>query len=40
MVRVSALDVPVPMAEILEDADIPNVQAIINGVHKVLPCVS
>jgi len=36
MVRVTALDVPVPMAESLEDADIPNVQAIINGVHKAL----
>jgi pyruvate/2-oxoglutarate/acetoin dehydrogenase E1 component len=36
MVRVTALDVPVPMAESLEDADIPNVKAIIAGVHKVL----
>ncbi len=36
MVRVTALDVPVPMAESLEDADIPNVQAIINGVRRAL----
>ncbi|NLG49772.1 MAG: dehydrogenase [Chloroflexi bacterium] len=36
MVRVCAADVPVPMAETLEDAAIPNVQDIIDGVHKVL----
>ena len=36
MVRVAALDVPVPMAETLEDAAIPNVDAIIAGVKKVL----
>jgi len=33
MVRVAAADVPVPMAETLEDAAIPSVQAIIDGVH-------
>jgi len=36
MVRVTALDVPVPMAESLEDADIPNVARITDAVHKVL----
>ena len=36
MVRVAAADVPVPMAESLEDAAIPNVDAIIQGVHKVM----
>ena len=36
MVRVAAADVPVPMAESLEDAAIPNVDAIIGGVYKVL----
>jgi len=36
MVRVAALDVPVPMAESLEDAAVPNVQSIINGVRRVL----
>jgi pyruvate/2-oxoglutarate/acetoin dehydrogenase E1 component len=36
MVRVAALDVPVPMAETLEDAAIPNVDAIIAGVRKAL----
>jgi len=36
MVRVAALDVPVPMAESLEDAAVPNVDAIIDGVHKAL----
>ncbi len=36
MVRVTALDVPVPMAESLEDADIPNVARIIDAVRKVL----
>jgi len=36
MVRVAAADVPVPMAETLEDAAIPNVDAIIQGVYKAL----
>ncbi len=36
MVRVCAADVPVPMAESLEDAAIPNVDAIIKGVRQVL----
>ena len=36
MVRVAALDVPVPMAETLEDAAIPNTARIIEGVHEVL----
>jgi len=36
MVRVSAADVPVPMAETLEDAAIPSVQSIMDGVHQVL----
>ena len=36
MVRVAAADVPVPMAESLEDEAIPNVDAIIKGVHKAL----
>jgi len=36
MVRVAALDVPVPMAESLEDAAIPNVDTIINGVRRAL----
>ncbi len=36
MVRVCAADVPVPMAESLEDAAIPNVEAIIKGVRQVL----
>ena len=36
MVRVAAADVPVPMAETLEDAAIPNVDAIIDGVHNLL----
>ena len=36
MVRVAAADVPVPMAESLEDAAIPNVDAIVQGVYKVL----
>ncbi|MBC7235334.1 MAG: dehydrogenase [Chloroflexi bacterium] len=36
MVRVAAADVPVPMAETLEDAAIPSVTAIIAGVRKVL----
>jgi len=36
MVRVAALDVPVPMAETLEDAAIPDVGRIIEGVREVL----
>jgi 2-oxoisovalerate dehydrogenase E1 component len=36
MVRVAALDVPIPRAEPLEDAAIPNVDAIIKGVRQVL----
>jgi len=36
MVRVAAADVPVPMAESLEDAAIPNVERIIQGVYQVL----
>jgi len=36
MVRVSAADVPVPMAETLEDAAIPGVQAIIDGIRQTL----
>ena len=36
MVRVAALDVPVPMAESLEDAAIPNVDTIVNGVRRAL----
>jgi pyruvate/2-oxoglutarate/acetoin dehydrogenase E1 component/TPP-dependent pyruvate/acetoin dehydrogenase alpha subunit len=36
MVRVTAADVPVPMAESLEDAAIPNVDAIVEGVNKVI----
>lgn len=36
MVRVAAADVPVPMAESLEDAAIPNVDAVIAGVRKAL----
>jgi pyruvate dehydrogenase E1 component beta subunit len=36
MVRVSAADVPVPMAETLESAAIPGVQAIIDGVKQTL----
>jgi len=36
MVRVAALDVPVPMAETLEDAAIPNAARIIEGVREVL----
>ena len=36
MVRVTALDVPVPMAETLEDADIPNVGRIIDTVRKAM----
>ncbi|MBN1402779.1 MAG: dehydrogenase E1 component subunit alpha/beta [Anaerolineae bacterium] len=36
MVRVTAADVPVPMAESLEDAAIPNVDAIMDGVRQAL----
>ena len=36
VVRVAAHDVPVPMAETLEDAAIPNVDAIIAGIREVL----
>ncbi|MGD8491715.1 MAG: dehydrogenase E1 component subunit alpha/beta [Anaerolineae bacterium] len=36
VVRVTAADVPVPMSETLEDAAIPNVEAIIAGIHQVL----
>jgi pyruvate/2-oxoglutarate/acetoin dehydrogenase E1 component/TPP-dependent pyruvate/acetoin dehydrogenase alpha subunit len=36
MVRVAAADVPVPMAETLEDAAVPNVEAIIKGIRSVL----
>jgi pyruvate/2-oxoglutarate/acetoin dehydrogenase E1 component len=36
VVRVAAADVPVPMAETLEDAAIPNVGSIIAGIRQVL----
>jgi pyruvate/2-oxoglutarate/acetoin dehydrogenase E1 component len=36
IVRVAAADVPVPMAETLEDAAIPNVEAIVAGIRQVL----
>jgi pyruvate/2-oxoglutarate/acetoin dehydrogenase E1 component/TPP-dependent pyruvate/acetoin dehydrogenase alpha subunit len=36
VVRVAAADVPVPMAETLEDTAIPNVEAIIAGIRQVL----
>jgi pyruvate/2-oxoglutarate/acetoin dehydrogenase E1 component len=36
VVRVAAADVPVPMAETLEDAAITNVEAIIVGIRQVL----
>jgi 2-oxoisovalerate dehydrogenase E1 component len=36
VVRVAAADVPVPMAETLEDAAIPNVEDIIAGIRQVL----
>ena len=36
IVRVCAADVPVPMSEPLEDAAIPNVDAIIAGIEKIL----
>ena len=36
VVRVSAADVPVPMSESLEDADIPNVDRIVDAVRSIL----
>jgi 2-oxoisovalerate dehydrogenase E1 component len=36
VVRVAAADVPVPMAEALEDTAIPNVEAIVSGIRQVL----
>ncbi|MGC9467604.1 MAG: alpha-ketoacid dehydrogenase subunit alpha/beta [Anaerolineae bacterium] len=36
VVRVSAADVPVPMSETLEDADIPGVDAIANAVRRIV----
>ena len=36
VVRVAAADVPVPMAETLEDAAIPSVEAVIAGIRQVL----
>jgi 2-oxoisovalerate dehydrogenase E1 component len=36
VVRVAAADVPVPMSESLEDAAIPNVEAIIGGIRQAL----
>jgi pyruvate/2-oxoglutarate/acetoin dehydrogenase E1 component/TPP-dependent pyruvate/acetoin dehydrogenase alpha subunit len=36
VIRVAAADVPVPMSETLEDAAIPNVEAIVAGIHEVL----
>ena len=36
IVRVAAADVPIPMAETLENAAVPNVEAIIAGIRKVL----
>jgi len=36
VVRVAAADVPVPMSEPLEDAAVPNVEAIIAGIRQVL----
>ncbi len=36
MVRVAAADVPVPMAETLEDAAIPGVEAIVAGIRQAL----
>jgi 2-oxoisovalerate dehydrogenase E1 component len=36
VVRVAAADVPVPMAESLEDADIPSVERIVAGIRQVL----
>jgi pyruvate/2-oxoglutarate/acetoin dehydrogenase E1 component len=36
MVRVAALNVPVPRAEVLEDAMIPNAQCIVAACRKVV----
>jgi pyruvate/2-oxoglutarate/acetoin dehydrogenase E1 component/TPP-dependent pyruvate/acetoin dehydrogenase alpha subunit len=36
VIRVAAADVPVPMSEPLEDAAVPNVEAIITGIRQVL----
>jgi pyruvate/2-oxoglutarate/acetoin dehydrogenase E1 component len=36
IVRVTAADVPVPMSEALEDAAIPNTDAVIAGIRQVL----
>jgi pyruvate/2-oxoglutarate/acetoin dehydrogenase E1 component len=36
VVRVAAADVPVPMSESLEDAAIPNVDAVVAGIRQVL----
>ena len=36
VVRVAAADVPVPMAETLEDTAIPSVEAIVSGIRQVL----
>ncbi len=36
VLRVSAADVPVPMSETLEDANIPNVDVIIKAIRKIL----
>jgi pyruvate/2-oxoglutarate/acetoin dehydrogenase E1 component len=36
IVRVTAADVPVPMSEPLEDAAIPNVDAIVAGIREAL----
>ena len=36
MVRVAAADVPVPMSEPLEDAAIPGVEAIVEGIRRAL----
>jgi len=36
VVRVSAADVPVPMSESLEDADIPNVDRIVDAIRNIL----
>ncbi len=36
VIRVSAADVPVPMSESLEDADIPGVDTIINAIRKIV----
>jgi len=36
IIRVTAADVPVPMSESLEDADIPDVDAIIDGIRRTL----